>query len=137
MTKISYSIEGSLDGALEVTHYKDPQGEWRPWHSGELYYIKDVDLKTIAYIWDPFPTKKASNLENLTDITTYHHFNYCWLFKPSVAEVLAQIPEEYLAETVAFEIIESPETADDFKKHLEAFNAGYHTAVTRLYKKAT
>ncbi len=100
---------------------------------GFLYYLEPVDLFGIAYTWDPKPTTRATGLRTLTDITTYHSWGHYSLFKPSIAEVLAVIPEQFLDKVVAFEIIEQPETAADFNRDIEAFNAGYHVATTRLY----
>ncbi len=103
---------------------------------GLHYYIKAVDLFDFSYVWGPKPADKATNLKPLCDITTYHSFGYAGLFKPSVAEVLAQIPAEYLDEVVAFEIVEKPETAEDLNRNVGALNAGYHVAKTRLYAPA-
>lgn len=96
-------------------------------------YIKPVDLFKVAYTWDPKLAKRAVNLEPVRDITTYHTFGYYGFFKPSIAEVLAQIPADLLEKVVAFEIIGSPTTADDLNRESVALNAGYHVAVTRLY----
>lgn len=96
-------------------------------------YIKPVDLFKIAYTWDPKPAGKAKGLRKLRDITTYHTYSYYGFFKPSIAEVLAQIPEEHVNEVVAFEIVGSPESADDLNREREAIDAGYHVAVTTLY----
>jgi hypothetical protein len=105
--------------------------------AGKQRYIKPVDLFNIAFTWDPKPAFfEPKNLKPLRDITTYHRWAYYGFFKPSIAEVLAQIPAELLEEVVAFEIIEQPETADDFSKDEEtnnAFNDGFHTAKTRLF----
>jgi hypothetical protein len=98
-------------------------------------YIKPVDLFKIAYTWDPKPASKANGLKALCDITTYHAYGYYGCFKPSIAEVLAQIPQEHLEKVVAFEIVGSPQTCDDLNREQEALNAGFHVATTRLYTK--
>ncbi len=100
---------------------------------GHLRYIKSHDLFNIAYTWAPKAAKATRGLKKLCDITTNHGFGYQGLFKPSIAEVLAQIPAEYLDKVVAFEIIKHPETVDDLNREHEALNAGYHVATTRLY----
>jgi hypothetical protein len=133
MERVSSSNEDNDDGSFTITTSPDPEGDWVPWRTGEKYFIKDVDLRGVAYTWSPEPTKLASNLKTHADITTYHAYGYYGMFKPSIAEVLAQIPEEYVDKIVAFEIIKSPETAKDFNYDLAAFNAGYHVATTRLY----
>lgn len=101
----------------------------------EPHYIEPVDLRRTAYTWDPKPADRAEGLGEICDIRTYHSYGAPVYFKPSIAEVIAAIPEEHLGEVVAFEIVESPETADDLNKELEALNAGYHVATTRLYRK--
>lgn len=96
---------------------------------GDLYYILDVDLRNVAFTWDPKLKERAEGLEELVRIRTYHIWNYYGFFKPSIAEVLAQIPKTKLLETSAFEIPihitdPDPEIVGD-----------YHKARTILYKK--
>ena len=98
-----------------------------------ICYIEPVDLFNVAYTWDPKPAEEAKGLKVLCDITTYHGYGYYGCFKPSIAEVLAQIPAEHLDKVIAFEIVKSPQTADDLNREPEALNAGYHVATTRLY----
>ncbi len=98
-----------------------------------LCYIKRVDPFNIAFTWDPRPRWKVFGLKAICDITTYHTYGYYGFFKPSIAEVLAQIPAELLDKVVAFETVERPETVDDLNREREALNAGYHVATTRLY----
>jgi hypothetical protein len=100
-----------------------------------LRYIEPQDLYNVAYTWEPKAAKKAVGLKPICDVTTYHTYGYYVLFKPSIAEVLAQIPAEHLDKVVAFQIIEGPETAEDLNREHEALNAGYHVAKTRLYAK--
>jgi hypothetical protein len=102
---------------------------------GHLTHIKPSDLFNVSYVWDPKPTQKAIGLKAVADIRTYHGYGYYGFFKPSVAEVIAQIPENLVQTIVAFEIVESPETADDLNKEPEALNEGFHVAKTRLYAK--
>ena len=101
-------------------------------HKGKRY-IKPVDLFGIAYTWDPKAASKAKDLKPLCDITTYHTYGYYGFFKPSIAEVLAQIPAEHLDKVVAFEIVDSPQGVNDLNRENEALNAGYHVATTTLY----
>ena len=96
-------------------------------------YIKPVDPSKVAYTFDPKPTEPAGDLVTLDDITTYHGYGYYGIFKPSIAEVLAQIPTELIDRVVAFEIIDWPRDASDLNREREALDAGYHVATTRLY----
>ena len=70
------------------------------------------------------------------DFVCLHMYGYYGLFKPSVGEVLSQINEYDLPWVKAFEIIEKPETAEDFYKDSFtsiAFENGYHVSTVRLY----
>jgi len=98
-----------------------------------LFYIKPCHPRDTAFSWAPKRTKVATDLRKLTEITTYHTWGHYSLFKPSIAEVLAQIPEEYLDRCCAF-VTEGPEIADDLHKHMDIFNEGYHVAITTLYE---
>ena len=96
-------------------------------------YIKPVDPLSEAYMWDAEPAGRAVGLKALCDITTYHPYGYYGSFKPSVAQVILQIPPEHQDKVVAFEIVKHPETADDLDPESEIFNSGYLVATTRLY----
>ncbi len=93
----------------------------------DLWHIKPADLRKRSFICNPEPTEKAEDLKHLQDIKTCHVSMNPTFFTPSVAEVLAQIPEELIGEVVAFEIVEFPKF-DDISK-----NEGYDQAITRLY----
>ena len=99
-----------------------------------LWLIKRFDFRTIAFTWDPTKRRPAFWVAPLADIRTLHTYGYYGFFKPSIAEVLAQIPEEYMDETVAFEV-DGPGNAEDLNSESEALNAGYHVASTRLYRR--
>ena len=102
---------------------------------GKLRYIRKVGLKTIAFTWDPKPTSQAEHLKPIDDIITYHTWAYYGFFKPTIAEVLAQIPEHLVDQVCAFRIIKHPENAGDLNVQRDVVNDGYHKAVTRLYRK--
>jgi hypothetical protein len=84
-------------------------------------------------MWSPKPTRRATRLARLTDITTYHTWGYYGFFKPSIAEIIAQIPESLLSDVIAFEIVDYPKDADDLNRQWDIVNEGYHQAITRLY----
>ncbi len=97
-----------------------------------LWYIKPVDLFDVAYTWNPKPVSRVRGLRFFRMITTYHSFSYYGLFKPSIGEVLAQIPDKFLGRVSAFLIEKAPETADDLNRNRAALDAGYHVARTSL-----
>jgi hypothetical protein len=123
-------IEDLLHRMWSVVRFSDGNQD----RSGELYYIHSVDARSIAFTWDPYPTDLATDLVELARIQTLHTYGYHGMFKPSVAEVLEQIPEEYLDETVAFET-HGPETVHDLNREHDALDAGFHVAETILYRR--
>ena len=103
-------------------------------HSGDLlYYIEDVEPRKTAFIWSPKPVRLAENLEYLDIIETYHTLGAPAFFKPSIAEVLSQIPTRYIDIVVAFETIADGLTADNV---VEVRSKSYHKTTTKLYGKA-
>ena len=100
---------------------------------GRLYYIAPVDPVRIAYTWAPKFQDEAFGLTPVRVIRTLHSWSYYGCFKPSISEVLSQIPDDLEDKINAFEITRSPETAADLNRESEALNAGYHVAETTLY----
>lgn len=95
-----------------------------PTPDGDLYYIKSVDLLKTAYTWDPVGADFAEGLIYHSTIKTKHSYAYYGFFKPSIAEVIAQIPKELRVVIVAFEIASEPLIKGD-----------YHVVETKLYTK--
>jgi len=90
-----------------------------------LYYIEDVDLRSVSFIWSPQTTKQALGLIEIGTIATYHTYGYAGFFKPSIAEVIAQIPSKYIEECVAFKINEN----------VSGIVGKYQQTTTILYKR--
>lgn len=102
---------------------RDPEGDL-------LFYSEDVeDLRNENITWDPKPKVLAEDLKYLDDIVTYHKFNLPIFFSASVAEVIAQIPKEYIDRVVAFETVFDGLGLENFLAE------GYHVTITRLYEK--
>ncbi len=135
MARVKTSMRKTKTGGVRITQILHLLGKMVPWESGRLHYIRPVDPRSVAYTWEPKHTKEARGLQPIRDITTLHTYGFYGFFKPSIAEVLAQIPEDILDSVVAFEIVKHPETADDLNKDIDALNAGFHVATTRLYTK--
>ena len=94
---------------------------------GDLYFIKDVDPRDVAFTWDPEPARMAEevNPNSYKSIKTIHSYGAPVFFKPSIAEVLAQIPEDDIRRCVAFET--------NYLGFTEGSSC--HLAQTRLYEK--
>lgn len=111
---------------------------------GKLYWLRsfgEEELFDISYLWDDETKKQVQDGEIVPipdkDFRCLHKYGYYGLFKPSIAEVLTQIDSEILDTVVAFEIIDSLKTAEDFHRDKftsTAFNSGYHVSIVRLYK---
>lgn len=101
--------------------------------SGSLYYLKPVDLFTTAFTWPGVPKHagRAPRLQKLRTINTYHTWAHYSFFKPTISEVLAQIPEDILDQVIAFELVppEDPLQPWDIVQH------GHHVAETTFYGK--
>jgi hypothetical protein len=100
---------------------------------GAYYYLKPVDLFGTAFTWPGVPKAdvRAPRLQKLQTVTTYHPWAYYGFFKPTIAEVIAQIPEDILDQVIAFELEppENPLEPWDIVQH------GNHVAQTTFYAK--
>lgn len=101
------------------------------------HFIEQDDIINTSYIWEPVNTVAVDyhQLEVIGDVRTYHSYGYYGLFKPSIAEVLAQIPAEYVETAVAFELKQIPQTAEDLNAEIRILNLGYHVAQVRVYRR--
>lgn len=103
---------------------------------GVKRYIEPVNPRNVAYTWDPKPADVAPAFKEVAEIQTFHTYGYIGFFKPSIAEVLAQIPEQLLDRVIAFELKTTPSHVNDLNAESEASNAGYHVAYATLYEAA-
>lgn len=95
---------------------------------GRLIYTKTPEnLRGMSFLYDPDVNDFADDLETLVSIPTRHTCGHPSLFKPTFAEVLAQIPEQWIAETAAFRTY-SPVAR-------EGADGAYHEALTTLFRR--
>lgn len=100
---------------------------------GLHYYIEPCELRSMSFLWEPVFAEPARGLKMLVQIRTLHTFGYYGFFKPSIAEVLSQIPAELIDAVRAFEV-EGPQDAAELNRESEALNAGFQVATTTLYR---
>ena len=62
----------------------------------DLYRFEPVDPRTTAFTWGPKVVGAPVQVRPRGWITTYHSWGHPSLFKPSLAEVLAQINDHWL-----------------------------------------
>lgn len=114
---------------------------------GDPCWVKEFSLERLrgsSYVGDSEDVgeKVADTGIVLTPIGAFkclHGYGYYGFFKPSIAEVLAQIPYGFIDDANAFEIVEAPERAEDFR--CDAFNSSAfdhhcHVSVVQLYTTA-
>ena len=109
---------------------------------GKKYFLREfstAELTGKSYIWnisedkrEHVDMKKFIPLVN-SDFECLHSYGYYGVFKPSIGEVLAQIPKIDADFVDAFEIIEQPEVLEDFNKYRIQFDNGFHVSKVRLY----
>ena len=73
-----------------------------------------------------------SKLSVLADVKMLHTYGYYKFFKPSIGEIIRQIPKELLEKVVAFEML-GGELATNSVFRAE-FYAGFHVSIVRLYQ---
>lgn len=106
-------------------------------HDTYLRELSSDELTDVAYTWLNQPLDYAdkvdfSKLSVLEDRKMLHSWGYYGCFKPSVGEVIRQIPKVYLNKVVAFEIIVGAIAMNNtFNAEL---NAGFHVSIVRLYQ---
>lgn len=99
----------------------------------KLFYVepKGCSINTL-YIWDYKILNEATNLTILSKIFTYHTFAYLGFFKPTIFEIISQIPKRFLPYVKAFSI-EGSDTTNDLRKNWWLTENGMHLAITTLY----
>lgn len=95
---------------------------------GELYYhLRHYTVQEMihrSFLWNALEDKRGlsdlNNAETIAEFPCYHPASYHGLFKPTVAEVLGQFPEEALEKADAFYIHETPELLDPESRIVKA-----------------
>ena len=104
---------------------------------GKLFSIqRPIDLRNQSFIWDPKIGNEVKGLKEIAQVKTLHTYGYYGIFKPSIAEVLSQVPEYLLDQVVAFHL-DGPDTVNDLNKFREELNMGFHVGFATFYKKAS
>lgn len=79
-----------------------------PAHDGALWEVEvPSDVRHTAFRWDPTFVRavEPGDYVELGGITTYHTCGYAALFKPDLAETLAQIPAELIDKVAAVDVL--------------------------------
>jgi hypothetical protein len=102
----------------------------------EIWYIQPPrDLRDVSFLWNAVPRARIDRPHHLRTLHTLHEYGAPSLFKPSVAEVLAQLPPDIEEHAVAFTTVGFDNvTAMQAVPHGHAaLQAGFHLGVTTFY----
>jgi len=100
----------------------------------KAFLINCKDLEN-SFLWNAEENLKPykGDLFTLYKFHSVHSYGYQGMFKPSITEVLAQIPGIYhFLKEAYFETV-GPEDANDLNMWIEHIHAGVHVATTTLY----
>lgn len=89
-----------------------------------IYNIED-DIRVLV---------DQEDLETVEEFPCFHTYGYPGFFKPSIGEVLSQLPEKSKIESKYFEMIEEPDTVEDLNMYFDVIDKGYHVSKIRTYK---
>jgi len=102
------------------------------------YYLKRYNadmMRNQSYIWniksDIREQVDMTDAKTLAEFPCYHTYGYYGFFKPSIAEVLQQFPDEILEEANAFYMSSAPENECDLASQTEIVEAGCHRSTVR------
>lgn len=97
------------------------------------YYLKRYNVSMMrneAYLWDIYKDIRRqvdmTGAETIAEFSCYHTYGYVGFFKPTIAEVLQQFPDDVLNEANAFYMTNSPETVFDLNMQSKIVSAGCH-----------
>lgn len=103
-----------------------------------MFYIEDVDPRYVAFTMDPTYTAEAKDLMLVGELLTFHTYGAPSFFKPTIAEVLAQIPAGYTDVVTAFETVPNRDLLHNWSDwDSTALDWGYHLGRTTLYGPAS
>lgn len=92
---------------------------------GKLTFMVVPHPRDVSFTWEMIPLETAVRWREAGRIETHHRCGYIGLFKPSIAEVLAQVPSYLLEQANAFETLTDS---------VSCYGAGNgHRAITVFY----
>jgi hypothetical protein len=96
------------------------------------------ELRHTSYYWNYDTNCRdvigKDKLDAIQDFHCLHEFDlYRGFFRPSIAEVLSQLPENVTEKADFFEIVEAL-IGDDMDRENDISNAGFHLSRVRVYR---
>lgn len=123
-----------IDSPFDVDHWAEhikPLLE----QDGKVYFCEsNCDHFSQSYIWKAKIKEEIKDLIEIGSFWSLHHFAYYGFFKPTVAEVIRQIPFNMLSQVDYF-LVRGPERVEDLNDTIQYIHKGFHVARTILYSK--
>ena len=134
--------EISDEKLLQLSRQIRPVAFYMEGKENNLHYLSldwtALNLRKDSFIWDLEHSKGelALNLKELILMIMKFTFGSPTLFKPTIAEVLSQIPGGFLERVVAYEIPNQFMGAENIQHRLTNGSwESIHIAIVRLYRK--
>ena len=117
--------------------FRNAKPLYRDKKTTQLYLLKISEslttLRKQAFTWKPeLSNPVAEPIEAIMTIDTYHTSPGLVFFKPTIAEILAQIPDSLLGEKIYFEV-RLPDL-DGSANNQKFIKFGFHNAKTTFYR---
>ncbi len=110
-------------------------------HKGELYHtsVKSDPFKE-SFVWTYVRKKKAAPFKEGVKLWTLHKWADVGLFKPTLAEIVAQMPKERLEASIKgrdtnllYFSIQGPQNSEDLGRMKEYVDKGFHVARVTVF----
>lgn len=114
------------------------------WDDYFFYYLRNFnlnELKELTFLYDinkniskRVKHNNCVTVDILDEFSCYHKYKSPMFFKPTIAEILSQFPDELLNEANAFYLYEYPKNSFDLNNQFDILNAGCHKSKVRALK---
>ena len=112
------------------------------WFDGQRFFCKKLtkkqvmeeDYRYIIHGLGETPEIVESGLDFLTDVKMLHPLGPGAGLTATVADIICQIPEEFLEKTIAFEMVYNDYSKYQRKIFQNEWNDGFYVSVVRLYQ---
>lgn len=99
-----------------------------------LRQLSEKEILDSTYLFIDYDEKvDFSTLQALADVKMLHTLSDYGFFKPTVGEVIRQIPKDLLEKTVAFQMMYGPADPGYANLFGSEFDEGFHVSIMRLY----
>ena len=97
------------------------------------YYLKTNSIEMLrnqSFLWNAKEELRehinSDTIEEIDEFSCYHTYGYYGLFKPTIAEILEQFPDELIEDANAFYLSQFPNSIQELNEQKEIINLGCH-----------